>query len=384
MGSRGNGASDGGFARARSLDGPPLVAANLEVTLPFMSRNCKPVQSQGKGLWQSPLAFSISALFAGLLLALIPASSVSAQSTKTYKIGALTKSLANPYFLLMKQGYEYAQKKLGVEVVFGSTPTEEADVQQLNILQSWLAEGSLEGYVVTPFRATSLNSALTRVSRKNLPIINIDELIPEDAAKADGIKIVARIASNNVEAGKLDAQLVLSSIPKGSDVAIIEGDPGTTSSMERVTGFTNAAKEGGLNIVASQPANWNRKKADELATNILHGDSNLKAIFVANDDMALGVVRAVQATGATGKIIVVSVDGTPDAIDALKQGLLAGTVAQYPDAMAYMAIETLVKNLNGETVPEKIYSPIKLITKDNVSDAGKYYKDELDLSSNRQ
>jgi ribose transport system substrate-binding protein len=348
-----------------------------------MNGNYEPVQNQGRGLWQSPLAFSISALLAGLLLALIPANSVCAQSTKKHRIGALTKSLANPYFLQMKQGYEYAEKKLGVEVVFGSTPTEEADVEQLNILQSWLAEGSLEGYVVTPFRATSLNSALTRVSRKNLPIINIDELIPEDAAKADGIKIGARIASNNVEAGVLDAQLVLSSTPKGSDVAIIEGDPGTTSSMERVTGFTNAAKEGGLNIVASQPANWNRKKASELATSILQGDSNLKAIFVANDDMALGVVRAVQATGATGKIIVVSVDGTPEAIDAVKQGLLAGTVAQYPDAMAYMAIETLVKSLNGETVPEKISSPIKLITKDNVSEAGKYYKDELDLSSNR-
>lgn len=75
-------------------------------------------------------------------------------------------------------------------------------------------------------------------------------------------------------------------------------------------------------------------------------------------------------------------DRTPDAIAALKQGLLAGTVTQYPDAMAYMAIETLVKKLNGGTVPEKIYSPIKLITKDNLSDAGKYYKDELDLSSN--
>ena len=158
-----------------------------------MNGNCKPVQNQNKGLWQFPLAFSISALFAGLLLALIPASSVSAQSTKKHKIGALTKSLANPYFLLMKQGYEYAQKKLRVEVVFGSTPTEEADVEQLNILQSWLAEGSLEGYVVTPFRATSLNSALTRVSRKNLPIINIDELIPEDAAKADGIRFEIRV-----------------------------------------------------------------------------------------------------------------------------------------------------------------------------------------------
>jgi len=326
-------------------------------------------------------------LLAGLLLALIPVDCAYAQSTKMHKVGALTKSLANPYFLLMKQGYEYAQKKLGVDLVFGSTPTEgadqpsgqplvPADVEQLNILQSWLTEGSLEGLVVTPFRPKSLNSALTAASRKNLPIINIDELIPEEVAKADDIKIVARIASNNVEAGKLDALLVLNSVPKGSEVAVIEGDPGTTSSMDRVKGFTDAAKEGGLNIVASQPANWNRKKARELATNLLETNPDLKGIFVANDDMALGVASAVQTAGATGKVIVASVDGTPDAIDALKQGLLAGTVAQYPDAMAYMAIEAIIKKLNGEPVQEMIYSPIKLITKDNLSDAGKYYKDE--------
>jgi ribose transport system substrate-binding protein len=84
---------------------------------------------------------------------------------------------------------------------------------------------------------------------------------------------------------------------------------------------------------------------------MLEGDPNLKAIFVANDDMALGVVSAVQTAGASGKVIVVSIDGTPDAIDALKHGLLAGTVAQYPDAMAYMAIETMAKKLNVETVP---------------------------------
>jgi ABC-type sugar transport system substrate-binding protein len=328
------------------------------------------------------------ALFAGLLLALIPAGSVSAQSTtKKHKVGALTKSLANPYFLRMKQGYEYAQKKLGVEVVFGSTPTEAADqtsgqplvpadVEQLSILQSWLAEGSLEGLVVTPFRPASLNSALTEASRKNLPIINIDELIPEELAKADGIKILTRIASNNVEVGKLDAQLVLNSVPKGSEVAVIEGDPTTTSSMDRVKGFTDAAKGGGLNVVASQPANWDRKTARDLATKTLADHPSLKAIFVANDDMALGVVNAVQAANAVGRVAVVSVDATPDALEAVKQGLLAGTVAQYPDAMAYLAIETMVKKLNGEAVPEKVDSPVKPITKDNLSDAGKYYQDE--------
>ena len=73
------------------------------------------------------------AVLATLLLTLASVSSVSAQSAKKYKIGALTKSLANPYFLLMKQGYDYAQKKLGVDVVFDSTPKEETDVDQLNI-----------------------------------------------------------------------------------------------------------------------------------------------------------------------------------------------------------------------------------------------------------
>jgi ribose transport system substrate-binding protein len=143
-----------------------------------------------------------------------------------------------------------------------------------------------------------------------------------------------------------------------------------------VTGFTNAAKEAGLVVIASQPANWNRNKAYELAKIIIKVAPNLRAICAANDDMALGVVRAVQEAGAAGKVIVVSVDGIPDAIDAVKQGSLAGTVAQYPDAMAYLAIETMVKTLKGEAVPEKIDSPIKLITKENLSDAGNYFKEE--------
>ena len=58
----------------------------------------------------------------------------------------------------------------------------------------------------------------------------------------------------------------------------------------------------------------------------------------------------------------------------VKQGLLAGTLAQYPDAMAYIAIEAMVKTLKGEALPKKIDSPIKLITKDNLSEAGSYFK----------
>ena len=73
----------------------------------------------------SVVAMMAAGLFAGLLLALIPGGRIGAQGIKTHKVGALTKSLANPYFLLMEQGYEYAQKKLGVAVVFGSKVIQE-------------------------------------------------------------------------------------------------------------------------------------------------------------------------------------------------------------------------------------------------------------------
>ena len=62
--------------------------------------------------------------------------------------------------------------------------------------------------------------------------------------------------------------------------------------------------------------------------------------------------------------------------EAVKQGSLAGTVMQYPEAMAYLAVEALIKKLDGESVPEKIDSPVKLITKDNLADAGWYFKDK--------
>ena len=318
------------------------------------------------------------AVFTGLFLVLALNSNVYAQSSKKYKIGALTKSLANNRFLEMKEGYECAQKEFGVDVVLGSTPTEEDDVEQLKLFQSWLAEGSCDGFVVTPVTATSLNSALTAATRKNKPIINVDELIPTDAARADHIEIVTRICPNNVEVGKLQAHLVLNSVPKGSDVAVIEGDPRTVYSVDRVTGFTKSVIEGGLKVVASQPANWNRKEAYDIATKILAAHPNVKAIFVASDDMAIGAIQAAAAVGAIGKVILVSVGGTPEAIDAVKHGLLAATVAEYPDAMACLAVEMMVRKLRGELVPETIDSPIKLITKDNLSEGTKFYRTTLE------
>lgn len=282
------------------------------------------------------------------------------------RIGALTKNESNPFFLTMIEGYNQAAADLGVEIVVGSTPTEDAAEDQLAILETWLNEGGFDGFAVTPFRATSLNSGLAQATERGIPIINLDELIPADAAAEAGLNIAQRIASNNVRAGSLAADLVLSRVETGSQVAVIEGAPGTTSSIDRVTGFTSGATAGGLNVVASQPANWDRAEAFNVATNILQANPDVKAIFCANDGMGLGAVEAVDAAGLSGQVIVVSVDAIPEALDAVREGKLAGTVAQFPDEMAYLAVESLIKVIEGRPVSATMESPVRMITQDNL------------------
>ncbi|MBO9308854.1 MAG: substrate-binding domain-containing protein, partial [Chloroflexi bacterium] len=307
-----------------------------------------------------------------LLLILVLSAAVIAQPTfaqeKRIRLGALIKNLDNEFFLTMQKGYEFAAARLGIDIVVGSTPTEGTAEQQLAILEGWLNEGGFDGFIVTPFRATSLNAALERATQMGIPLINIDELIPPDAQQ--GIKLATQIASNNVRAGQEAARYVIANVERGAEVAVIEGAPGTTSSIDRVTGFTKTVTEAGYKVVASQPANWDRARAFEVASNMLQGNPNVKAIFAANDGMGLGAIEAVEAAGLSGKVIVLSVDAIPEALEAVKAGRLAGTVAQYPDEMAILAVEAMLKVLQGRPVAPFIESPVKLITKENVDTAG--------------
>ncbi|MFQ3648001.1 MAG: substrate-binding domain-containing protein [Anaerolinea sp.] len=305
-------------------------------------------------------------LFAGLALGAL--SVLPAAGQETIRIGALIKNESNPFFLTMAEGYRFAAERYGVEIVIGSTPTEDAAEEQLAILEGWLNEGGFDGFIVTPFRATSLNSALVTATERGIPIINIDELIPADAQ--EGINLAAQIASNNVRAGEVAANLIISLVEPGSEVAIIEGAPGTTSSIDRVTGFAQTATAAGLNVVASQTANWDRAQAFNVASNILQANPNVKAIFAANDGMGLGAVEAVEAAGLGGQVFVASVDAIPEALAAVQEGRLAGTVAQYPDEMAVLAVEAMLKVIAGRPIAPQIESPVVIITQDNVATAG--------------
>lgn len=307
-----------------------------------------------------------------LLVAAITLFSVSVVSPQddTIRIGALVKDTANPFFGTMLDGYEWAGERYGIDVVQGSVPVAGDVDGQLAVLEGWLNEGTFDGFIVTPIRATSLNSALATATEQGLPIINIDDLIPADALADSGIELSAQIASNNVRAGQFAAEFVIENVEAGAQVAVIEGIAANTSSIDRVAGFTETATAGGLDVVASQPADWDRAQAFNVASNILTGNPDVVAIFAANDQMGLGAVEAVEAAGLSDDVIVLSVDAIPEALAAVEEGRLAGTVAQFPDEMAVLAVEAMMKVIDGRPIAPEIESPVVLITQENIDGAG--------------
>jgi ABC-type sugar transport system substrate-binding protein len=285
-----------------------------------------------------------------------------------YKLLAVVKTLSNEYWQTMERGYQEAATEKGVTIDVLSVPTEQDTEQQLNQLQTALAQ-DYDAIMVSPITPTNLIPALLTASEAGMPIINVDEKVDPAAAEEAGLTLTSVIASDNRDAGARAAQYMIENLPDGGKVAIIEGKAGNQSGLDRKEGFEEAIlAAGNFEVVASQPADWDQQKALDAATNILQANPDLVGFYAANDTMALGVVEAVRASGKLDDIIIIGTDAIPAALAAVEAGDMEGTVAQFPAEEARIATSLAILALQGNPVEGFIPSPIALITKENVAE----------------
>jgi ABC-type sugar transport system substrate-binding protein len=290
------------------------------------------------------------------------------KADQPYKLLAVVKTLSNEYWQTMERGYQDAAAEKGVTIDVLSVPTEQDTEQQLNQLQTALAQG-YDAIMVSPITPTNLIPALVAANQAGIPIINVDERVDPAAAEAAGAKLTSVIASDNRDAGARAAQYMIDSIPDGGKVAIIEGKAGNQSGLDRKEGFQEAIEAAGnFEIVASQPADWDQQRALDAATNILQANPDLVGFYAANDTMALGVVEAARAAGKLDQAVIIGTDAIPAALAAVQAGDMEGTVAQFPAEEARIATSLAILALQGHPVEGFIPSPIELITKDNVAE----------------
>lgn len=281
------------------------------------------------------------------------------------KVAILLKTLADPFWVNMADGIKGAAKEQGIACDVFAVESE-ADIDgQLKKMEDIVNSGSYDGIGIAPITGTNLINGLVAANKKGIPVVNIDAKIDEDAMKAAGGYVIGFATSDNFKVGQMGAEYVMSQL-SGGKVAVIEGRAGDLSSELRCGGFKDTiATNRAFTVTDSQPADWDRQKALDVATNIITRTPDLSAFYVANNTMALGVLQAIENTGKLGKIILVGTDASEETNLAIKAGKMVA-VCQSPADIGITCFNILVDAIKAGETGSPDYEPVNKLVPANL------------------
>ncbi|MCO6052210.1 sugar ABC transporter substrate-binding protein [Mesorhizobium sp. RP14(2022)] len=278
------------------------------------------------------------------------------------KIGLVMKSLANEFFKQMQAGAEdYASKNTDKFEFAAVGMKDERDfAAQVDAVENFITQ-QFNVIVLAPADSKAMVTPVKKALEAGIKVINIDVALDEEAKKQAGVDL-AFFGPDNREGAKLSGMALAKELGKGAKVVILEGNPEADNAKERKKGFDDAVAEGGLSLLDSKTAHWETEEANTLMTNFLTQYQDIQGVMAANDSMALGVVKALDAAGKSGQIKVVGFDNIPAVQPLIKSGKMLATIDQYGAQMAAMGIDYGLKELAGEKHSGWVKTDIKLIT----------------------
>ncbi|MCL1994047.1 MAG: substrate-binding domain-containing protein [Spirochaetes bacterium] len=262
-------------------------------------------------------------------------------------VGFSVSTLNNPFFVTMVEGAQARAAELGIQLVVLDAGDDAA--RQASDMEDLIAR-RVNVIIVNPVDSDAITPSAIAAMNANIQVIAVDRLV-------NGVNVAASIASDNVAGARMATEYLLQRVGQGAEVAELQGILGASATIDRGEGFHQVAT-GNLNVVTSQTANFNRAAGLNVTENILQGNPNIRGIFAHNDEMALG---AIEALGGRD-IVVVGFDATDDALIAVQDGRMAATVAQQPDLMGSVAVETAQSIIYGHPVQPNIPVNVSLVT----------------------
>lgn len=274
------------------------------------------------------------------------------------KVGILLKTLANPFWVDMAEGIEEEAANLGVEVEILAMESESEVEGQLKKMEDMVNSGKYDGIGIAPITGTNLVQGVVLANEKNLPVVNIDAKIDQEALDQAGGYVIGFATSDNYAVGQMGAEYIMEQLPEGAEVAIVEGRAGDLSGELRRDGCRDTLEKNGYIVSDVQPADWDRQKALDVATSIITKTPNLGAFFVANDTMGLGVLQAIENTGKTGEIILVGTDASDETYQAIDAGKMVAVV-QSPANIGKTCFNILVDAIKAGETGSPDYKPVE-------------------------
>ncbi|MFJ8669386.1 sugar ABC transporter substrate-binding protein [Streptomyces sp. NPDC093600] len=254
------------------------------------------------------------------------------------KVGLITKTDTNPFFVKMKEGAEQAAKKSGAELSTAAGRFDGDNEGQVTAIENMVASG-VKGILITPNDSKAIVPAIQQARRKGVLVIALDSPTdPRDAADA-------LFATDNLKAGELIGRYAKAAMAgKPAKIATLDLAPGVAVGQLRHDGFLKGygIEEGDPAVVCSQDTGGDQAKGQTAMENCLQKAPDVNVVYTINEPAALGAYTALKAKGREKDVLIVSVDGGCTGTEAVKSGRIAATSQQYPLAMAAKGVDAVV------------------------------------------
>ena len=327
----------------------------------LVSRNCGTSSTVGRRiakLWPCLLAVLFLATLCGCKQKTETGSM--APAPKQITIGISYQNLQNEFIINIQDAVRAEAKKLNVNLI-------ELDGQgdaekQISEVQDFLAQ-NVDAVILNPYDKEASAPAVNLVVQAHKPIVVVNAIV-SNLDKAN-----AYVGSKDAEAGRIEAQRMVDVLNGKGNVVIIHGPNGHSAEVQRSEGIRDVlAKYPDIKVVAEQTANWDRSQALDLMENWLGSGQKIDGVIAQNDEMALGALKAVEAAHKDGQIAVIGIDAIPDALKAVADGKMIGTVFQDAKGQGTEAVDIAVDLVQGKSVPHDKYIPFQLVTTTNVAE----------------
>ncbi|MBX5436561.1 MAG: sugar ABC transporter substrate-binding protein [Alicyclobacillaceae bacterium] len=278
-----------------------------------------------------------------------------------FKIGYLHFSYTIPQVQAIIGAADKEAKKVGITVMEedGQGSAQKQATDALNFLVQ-----HVNALLVEPVSPSGIVPVIKKYHDAGVPVIGVTLPVAKEGQKY----LTSFVGPDNVAGGIDAAKLMKQALgKKGGTVAVIEGAPGTVTTIDRTNGFVQGLKGSNVKIVAMQASPWDRTKAMNIMQDFLSKYPHLNGVFAESDDMAMGAIQAIKQAGKTGQIVVIGHDGSKEAVQAIKDGTMYGTVTEPLLWEGKTAIDVAYKVLHHQPVKKWYKTPVTLLTKKNVN-----------------
>jgi ABC-type sugar transport system substrate-binding protein len=296
-----------------------------------------------------------------------PSPSGSAQPVqgKQVDVGFVSPALTSTFHVTLVEAAQKEGAKLGWKVESLAPDRETNFAAQVDMVQA-LVRRKVNAISICAINDSAIVGAVEQANAANIPVFVHNSLMP-----LAGGKVAAYIGYNQRKAGALCGAYAAELLKKKygdykGKVYVLLGIPGMHTT-ERSGGFAEALQPyPGIEIVAQTPANWERQQAMNLALAALKATPDIDVFFGCSDAMAQGASQAGREMNKP--IFTIGIDGNPDTLKDIKEGVVTASCAVYADEMGRIAIHTIQQCLDGKPVQPNVETPIKMIDQSNVDE----------------